>query len=472
MREIIGRDKEKATLIACYESNKSEFVALYGRRRVGKTYLVKSLFSDSFVFYATGVLKGDKDAQLQMFNAELRRLDPAAEYAWSWTDAFEKLYSLVDGMESRGKKKVIFLDELPWMSSSGSDLLPALDYLWNRHLSFRDDIMLIICGSAAAWMIEHVVDDKGGLHNRLTRQILLQAMSLSECEEFYKMQGIPMTRYQLAEAYMIFGGIPFYMSLMQGDKSLYQNVDMLYFRAGAELMHEYDNLYSSLFGDSENHSKVVEAIAKKGKGLTREEIVSSTGLKSGGTLSKVLSDLEFSGFIREYQAYGKKAKGRLYQLIDPFTLFHLKFSEKRKMFSNNFWIQFSLTPAHSAWAGYAFELLCLIHLDRIKGKLGISGMLTGASSWRSELSDPGAQVDLVIDRADRIVNLCEMKYSGDEFVIDKEYDKKLRNKRSVFASETKTKKSVVTVMVTTYGLVRNAYAHEVAAEIVLDDFFV
>ncbi|MDR0518636.1 MAG: ATP-binding protein [Clostridiales Family XIII bacterium] len=473
--KIIGREKEKYILDCCCESNRSEFVAVYGRRRVGKTFLVRKFFENRFAFYATGILDGDRDEQLRNFNEEISarghsNLAPAT----NWREAFANLSRLIEG-KPKAEKKIVFLDEIPWMDTMHSGFLSALDHFWNRWASVRGDVLLIVCGSATSWMVGNLVNNKGGLHNRLTRQILLAPFTLNECESYYRSRNISMSRYEMVEAYMIFGGVPYYMSLMDGRYSLYQNVDMLYFEDGAELRNEYSNLYRSLFRDAENYSRVVQALASKNIGLSRQEIVKFSKLPNGGSLTRILEDLIACGFVRVYRAFGRDRRGSLYQLIDGFSRFHIRFSKKRDSYSNKFWLQFSSTPAHNAWSGIAFEQVCLLHVDQIKQKLGISGILTEVSSWRSNEKAGngrhGAQIDLVIDRSDKVINLCEIKYASGEFAIDRKYDAVLRDRRSAFAAATQTRKAVHTTMITTFGVKRNEYKGAVQSEVTIDDLF-
>jgi len=401
----------------------------------------------------------------------MKRLgEPELANADNWFDAFSNINILIEktvGMQ----KKVVFLDEIPWMATGRSKFLLGLDYFWNRWVSSRNDVILIICGSAASWVTDKVVNNKGGLHNRLTQQIYVKPFSLHECELYYKNRNIPLTRYQMAEAYMIFGGIPYYLSLMKSHLSLYQNVDAMYFSENAVLRNELTNLYNSLFSNSENYLKVIEALANKGIGLSRADIIETTKIADGGSLTKILTDLVTSGFIRKYAGYGKKERDSIYQLIDFFSLFDIKFREKREEFSENYWLGFSSTHAYSIWSGFSFEKLCLVHQNQIRKKLGISGVLTSIFSWRGEYEDKKVQVDLVIDRNDNVVNLCEMKFSSDEYSVSKEYSAELRRKRSAFSNSTKTRKALVTTMVTTFGLVRNAYGMEIASQVKLDDLF-
>ena len=471
---IIGRSREAGILKNCYDSDQSEFVALYGRRRVGKTFLVKELFEDKFSFFSTGILNGNRETQLRAWNAEISRSGcKNVSEADNWIKAFENLNSLLEHLRADGNrgKKVIFLDEVPWMATMHSDFLAGLDYFWNRWASSRKDVLLIICGSAASWIVDNIINNTGGLHNRLTRQILLEPFTLKECEQFFIHRRIPMTRYQMVEAYMIFGGIPHYLSLMKPQLSLYQNVDEMYFSQGAELRDEFINLYRSLFRNADNYISVIETLAKKGIGLTRNEIAAGSKISDGGRLTAILKNLSISGFIREYKAYGQKKRDSLYQLVDFFSLFDVRYRGKREQYANDFWLRFSSTPAYYTWSGISYEKLCLIHLPQIRKKLGISGVLTSAYSWRGEYDGKGAQVDLVIDRGDNIVNLCEVKFSSGQYKIDKAFSESLRNKKTAFSSATHSRKAVQTTMITTFGLERNAYSAEITSEVMLDDLF-
>ena len=471
MRDLIGRENEQKRLMSHFSSNKAEFIALFGRRRVGKTFLIKSMFESEFAFYATGMQNGDTAAQINNFNNEIVSFGGGElKAASNWSEAFNNLYNLISNKANKSKK-VIFLDEISWMGMANPGFISALDFFWNRWISSRDDVLLIICGSATSWIMDNIVNDTGGLHNRLTDHVQLEPFTLRECEELFKDKGIFIPRYQILELYMIFGGIPYYLDFFEADRSLAQNVDRLYFESGAPLKNEYDNLFKALFKNAESYIKVVEVLASKRKGMSREEISVASKLKSGGTFSKIISDLISCGFVQEYLAFGKRKRDRLYRLVDPFAFFHLTFSDKQKRFAENFWLHYSTTPAHSAWSGYAFELACLLHLKQIKSSLGISGVLTEASSWRSHLSSPGTQIDLVLDRSDKIIHLCEMKFASTEYMVKKSYSEELRRKKAVFITETNTKKAAHTTLVTTYGLMKNEYSSEVLFQLTINDLF-
>ncbi|MDR0415351.1 MAG: ATP-binding protein [Prevotellaceae bacterium] len=469
--KIVGRENEQETLRQQVESDKPEFVAVYGRRRVGKTFLIKEFFSNSFTFYHTGVANVGTQEQLANFNTSLNEYGkiryPLAD---SWFEAFRHLAHLLQN-SSRKDKKVVFLDELPWMDTPRSRFISALEHFWNAWASSRPDILLIVCGSATSWMINKLIKNHGGLHNRVTRQMFIEPFTLGECEEFYAHKKITMNRRQIVESYMMLGGIPYYLSLMDRSLSLTQNIDTLCFTTSGALWEEFSNLYASLFRYSEHHVKVVEVLGKKAMGLTRAEIITGAKLPDGGTLSKTLEELEQCGFIRKYRAFDKRSKHTLYQLVDFYTLFYLNFIRQHRNSGKDFWTSIGGQAKHAVWRGYAFEMVCLSHVRQIKHKLGISGVHTNVASWRSNGSTPGAQVDLLIERNDQVVNLCEIKYATTEFTIDRKYDEMLRNKQEAFVRETKTRKTIHLTMITTYGIKRNEYSGLVHSEVKMDDLF-
>ena len=457
MEHLVGRQKEVKRLKQYADSVKSEFVAVYGRRRVGKTYLVREVFDGQFSFQMTGLANATMRDQLSQFHAALVQYSPknaAIEPAKEWLMAFRQLIELLESQEANGKK-IVFLDELPWLDTHKSNFLTGLEHFWNSWASARKDVLLIVCGSAASWMIKNLLNNRGGLHNRTTGRIKLEPFNLVETEEFLKYKKTVLDRYQITLLYMVLGGIPYYLDHVEAGLSAAQNINALCFEKNALLRNEYDNLYASLFNRSERHKAVVEEMANKKKGLTRSEIAENTSISNGGGLSRILNELEESSFIRHYQPYGKKEKFTLYQLIDPYSLFYLNFIKHSSPDDEHFWVNANDTPLYYAWSGYAFEMACLHHIPQIKKALGISGVQTSVASWYNE----AAQIDLLIDRKDQVVNLCEMKFSIHPFSITKEYADKLRNKIGTFKSVTKTRKSVFLTMITTHGLVQNKYAY-------------
>jgi len=469
--EITGRKAEQVQLKEYVDSDKPEFVVVYGRRRVGKTYLIREYFKNNFAFSLTGLSGSNTKQQLKNVNASLQKYGNIPyPLVNNWFDAFQQLQHLLENFSKKGRKTVFF-DELPWFDTPRSGFVSALEHFWNHWASTRSDILFIVCGSATSWMMNKLINNYGGLHNRVTRRIYLEPFTLTECEAYFRANHIEMSRYQILESYMVFGGIPYYLSLFKRKLSLAQNVDNLCFAKNGELSNEFRNLHASLFKHSENYIKVVELVAKKSKGMTREEIIGSGILSNGGGLSKILNDLEDCGFLRRYKSFGKQSRDQLLQLVDFFSLFHLNFMANKKNEDENFWQNSLDSPTHRAWSGYAFEQVCLAHIKQIKAKLGIAGVLTSVSSWKSTNSDPGTQIDLLIDRRDQVINLCEMKYAVSEFVIDKKYDQELRNKKGVFYGETKTRKAIHLTMVTTYGIKKNEYSNNIQSEVTASDLF-
>jgi len=437
---------------------------------------VRQFFKDRFFFYATGIAPEDSDkarlqANLERFGNGLSEqgLDQAGAPI-SWMDAFDRLKKGVMASKTP-HKKVIFLDEMPWMDTPKSFFVRALEYFWNSFASARSDVLLITCGSASSWISQKLFNSRGGLHNRITGRLLLRPFTLGECEEYFRSREIVIDRKDIAEAYMIFGGIPYYLKHWDGRYSLPQNVDRIIFKEEAPLKNEFSNLYASQFSNSSQYIEVVKALSGKSKGLSRDELLNTTGLTDGGTLSLILQNLAASGFIRYYARFPGKIRNGLYQLIDNFSLFHQTFVEGNPGQNEHFWSDLHETPRLTAWRGHSFEQLCFKHIDQIKRALGIAGIATDVYSWRSTVSDPGAQIDLVISRADRIVNLCEIKFSKYEFEIKKEYSEKLRNKAFSFGNETRTSATTHLTFITTYGVKRNAYSNMVQSEVLLDDLF-
>jgi hypothetical protein len=353
------------------------------------------------------------------------------------------------------------------MDNKKSDFVPALEHFWNGWGSGRKSLMLVACGSAASWITKKVFRNKGGLYNRVTRQIRLRPFTLAECREFFEGRGIAMNGHDIMESHMIFGGIPYYLNMMNRKYSLALNVDALCFAEDAPLRHEYSRLFDSLFRHPEKYMEVCEAINARKAGLSRESIADKVGFGNGGNLTRILNELEESGFIRKYRPFGKARNGALYQLADPFIGFHLDFIRRED--SENFWSSFTDNARHRAWSGYAFEQVCLAHIAQIKKALGISGVLSGVSAWRGGAEGGGAQIDLVIDRNDNVINLCEMKYSGGEYAVGNKDDRELRNKAAAFARETGTRKDLYLTLVTTYGLKPGKYASVFQSQVVMDD---
>lgn len=460
---------EIETLERDLRKEESQFIAVYGRRRVGKTYLIREHFHDQFFFYHTGLKGGNLRSQLIAFRASLVKYGhEECPVLKNWLEAFEQLDVLVrNGASGR---KIIFIDELPWMDTPKSGLVTGLEYFWNAKASARSehDIFLIVCGSASSWIVKNLLKNTEGLYGRLTDRIQLKPFALSECEELSKRLGLELTRVEIAEAYMIFGGIPYYWSLMRSDLSLAQNIDELLFAAGGKLRDEFGYLYASIFKDAEPHLKVVEALYGKKSGLTREEIIAATGLKNGGNFKTLLDELEQCDFIRSYVPIGRKNRGAVYQLVDNYTLFYYAFIRGRPKDDAGYWLNALGSPRLANWRGLAFERLCLLHVREIKRALGIAGLQVTAHAWRGK----DVQIDLLLNRSDRTVDICEIKCTESQYEIDKsEYERLLKRRQALQATlpaHTRTR----LVMITSEGLRHNKYWNAVQSELTLDDLFV
>lgn len=470
---MIGRSKEIAIFENAVRDDRSHFIAVYGRRRIGKTFLIREAFKYRFTFQHAGLSDGSLKEQLATFEDSLKDSgESVPHHLKNWLEAFEALKDLI--RNSSEKKKIIFIDELSWMDTQNSRLLTALEHFWNGWASARTDIVLIVCASATSWMLSKVVHNKGGLYNRLTEQIHLGAFSLSECEEYVRDANIAFNRSQILQYYMVFGGVPYYWTFLQKGLSLPQNVDHALFVQDAPLKDEFKYLYASIFKNPTVHLKIIKALAQKKVGMTREELIAATKLTNSGDLTAKLNELESCGFIRKYNAYGMKRKNAIYQLIDCFTLFYYRFLADGPTDEHFFTNQVN-TPAINIWMGLAFERICFMHIDKIKQKLGISGVYTDINSWYCK-ADPdkgisGSQIDLLIVRNDRVINLCEMKYANSEFTVTEKVDRSIRQKIQDLTLLTNTKYAIYPTLITSYGVVENSYSGNLQAVITMDDLF-
>ncbi len=470
---MIGRKIETKILKSLEKDGKSAFVAIYGRRRVGKTYMVRHIFGNKFTFYITGIANVGLPAQLTNFHAGLIRYFPWMEDKQVPTSWFQAFQYLIQGLEANGDdKKILFFDELPWLDYTNANFIPALEHFWNSWASARTDVLLITCGSAASWMINNLINNHGGLHNRVTHRLPLEPFTLAESEAFLKQKSAGYNRYQIIQLYMAIGGIPFYLEMIDPSKSVTQNINELCFTPRGILRREYLNLYPSLFKNATRHQAIIEALSKKAKGLERPELLRAANFSDGGTATKTLRELEESGFIRKYPAFGKKNRYVLYQLSDFYSFFYLRFIKNSSDLDKNFWTNAIDSPEVRAWSGYAFEQVCLAHLDQIKQALGIHGIQTRSSAWVGSYDGQKAQIDLVIDRRDQVINLFEMKFSINTFKIDKRYAKNLRSKIAVFKAATQTRKALFMTFITTFGVEEGIHGGGlVQNNLTIDDLF-
>ncbi len=469
---IIGREHEIKELMRAYDSEYSEFVAVYGRRRVGKTFLVRETFDYKFTFQYSGVHNESYKIQLRNFRDALKLSGmKKAHIPTDWSDAFFQLGELIS--QSPKGKKVIFIDEMPWLDTPRSNFISALEYFWNSFASARKDVLLIICGSATSWIINKILKNHGGLHNRVTFRIHLQPFTLRECELYAKSIGIRASRYDIIEYYMVLGGVAFYWSKLNKSMSLAQNIDNLIFNKSGFLHNEFNELYDSLFSEPESYLKVIGALGTIRAGMTRSELIEEGQITSNGKLTRILEDLEECGFVKELPTLGKNKNGNVICLIDNFTLFYYKFIKKNSANDEHFWTNSYNTATRLSWVGLAFERVCFHHIPQIKNALGISGVSTQYCAWRKmgKGDEKGAQIDLILDRADNIVNICEAKFSKSEFVIDKDYSEKLDNKIEQFARCSGSEKSIHLTMISVSGVSHNEYWNQVQSEVVASDLF-
>ena len=471
--KLAGRKDEIEILETCIKSDSSEFIAMYGRRRIGKTYLLRQVFKPNIIFEASGIHENEMPQQLESFWFVLLEQMPALQFTSppnTWLQAFALLKKYILSLKGK-KKKVIFLDEISWFDTARSGFLAALDNFWNQFCTKRDDIILTICGSAASWIINKVINNRGGLHNRVTKTIQLFPFTLAETNEYLLLNNIQLSKKDVIELYMCIGGVPFYYKDISKGKSVVQIINELCFSSKATLKKEFNNLYASLFKNAHLHVAIVQALANKNKGLTRQEIIEETGLSSGGGMTTLLSELIECSFITEIYPINKTKEDKLYRLIDEFSLFYFKFMYKSKITD---WTTIFSKQSYKIWCGYAFETVCMKHVAKIKNKLGISGIASNEYSWikKGTKTEQGCQIDLLIDRADNCINMCEIKFHNAVFEVTQQYVNTLRDKREIFKINTKTKKNIFITFITLYGVKQNEYSLNIASnELVGEDLF-
>ena len=473
MKTIVGRNKELALLERYAQSNRSEFIAVYGRRRVGKTYLVNHAFANRFTFAMTGILDGTRRDQLMAFADAMEMFgNELATPPDNWMKAFSMLRKFLQPKVETGETCIVFLDEIPCLDTHNSGFVKALGYFWNSWASLHDNFKLIVCGSATAWMIKNIIDSKGGLHNRITHEMRIKAFTLLESEQYLKSEGFIWNRLSILQTYMVFGGVAYYLSLLQPEESLAQNIDRLLFSPDGELRREYNRLYKTLFSTSEPYMKIVELLGEHPKGLTRNEIAELLGGDTGGSLSEQLTNLCECGILRKFKIREKstiKWNGGIYQLVDFFSLFFQHFVIRNE--EKNWWSKHINTPEVNTWLGLAYERVCLTHTEQLLQAMHLDSISTTQYAWRSKVSQPATQIDLIIERADDMINLCEVKYSKDEYRISQEEDQKLRYRLSAFQHETGTRSGIFVTIITTFGLARGMYNDSVSIKLSMDDLF-
>jgi uncharacterized protein len=471
MTKLIGRKSEKAKLIVALKSNRPELIVVYGRRRIGKTFLVREVYKKHIIFEFSGIHKASLPDQLTKFHLLLSEKLPTAKKPSSWIEAFYLLSQYLNKKTSK-KKKVIFIDEFPWLDTRKSKFLPAFDDFWNSFVTKRKDIVVVVCGSAASYMINNIIKNKGGLHNRLTDIIQLLPFNLYETERMLISNGVKkLSRYDILQIFMAMGGVPHYLEKILPGESVPQIVDRLCFEKDGFLQSEFDNVFASLFDQHDNHDKIIRILASVRKGFTRNDILAKSKITSGGRLSKTLTELEESGFIEKYTPY-KGTRNSMIRLTDQYSMFYIKYIENTKPVVGGYWMKLQTQQSYKIWSGFSFETICMNHIEQIKAGLKISGIISTHGSWTERNSTNNAQIDLVIDRDDNVISLCEMKFYNSEFTINKKYASEIANKINAFTLKTKTRKSIFVTFITSYGLVTNSYSNQyVQNELTIEHLF-
>lgn len=475
---MIGRSEEIYELEKLYESKKPELVAIYGRRRVGKTYLVSETFSDRITFHHAGLSPatdnniGILKKQLHHFyNSLLLSGMKEDRIPESWMEAFLLLEKHLQSIDD-GQKQLIFFDELPWLDTPKSGFIQAFEGFWNTWACHKKNIMVIVCGSAISWMQDVLINNHGGLYNRVTYEINLKPFNLSECEQFFKENNINYSRYDIVQSYMVFGGIPFYLGYIDARYSLAQNINRLFFSEKGRLKQEFDRLFDSIFVNSEVSKSIVRFLYTKNAGYTRKEIVESNILTNGGRLTSQLNSLIACNFIIKYVPFGLGKRQECYKLVDPFCLFYLHFIEGQIKLNEKQWEQNISTQPINIWRGFAFENVCFNHIEQIKKSLGISGVISSTSPWSKRSDDEeGIQIDLLIERNDNVINMCEMKFYKDEFTVSKDYYRTILRRQEMILERVSPRVAVHSTLITTFGIKRNEYSNAFNNVITLDDLF-
>lgn len=471
--KLIGRQHECDILKDCMSSDRSEFVIVYGRRRIGKTFLVDQYYGGKFDFTFVGGHNLPKKRQLSNFGKALKAASNKKTFApfKDWFDAFDALEEHLASIKKK-EKKTVFIDEMPWIDNQKSEFVAALENFWNGWAARRGDIMFIATGSASSWMMDKIVDNKGGLHARITNSIYLRPFTLAETEEYLVTRGCQWDRYQITQCYMIMGGVPYYLSLIKTKESLVQNIDRLFFADNAILKVEFDELYNAVFDKAEHYIDIVHLLYKHKEGMTRTEIAEATGL-NGGMLSKILRNLVACDFVCKSARYGSKSKNVLFRLIDFYTLFYYKFVSGFNCDDNFWWTHHFQARGVETWMGISFELLCQQHTKQIKKALGISGIPTETSFWRKTGNDKtqGTQIDLIIERSDRMIHLCEIKFSRGKYTISKEYEELIKKRIEIFRNDNKANKGLICTFITTNGISKGKHSSIVDSEVTMEDLF-
>jgi uncharacterized protein len=473
---LIGRKKEQAILQKALLSREAEMVSVIGRRRVGKTYLIRTFYQNQIIFDFSGVKDSPTEEHLRNFYLKLKTLSPIinqfTDPPRDWLEAFHWLSLALDTIDL-SQKKVVFLDEIPWLANNDPQFIRALSWFWNSW-AVTKNLVVVLCGSAASWIIQKIVNDKGGLHNRITRRIFMKPFTLAETEAYFKSRHVTLDRYHIVQIYMAMGGIPHYLKEVEDGKSAIQNIDDICFSETGLLRTEFNILFSSIFDNAHHHTAIIRALAKTRQGIDRQSLVAAAKVPNGGTLTNILEELHISGFIDTTQPFGKKTKDKLYRLSDEYSLFYLQFIENQGIGERGLFMELSQTQAYKTWSGYAFEGICLKHVPQIKKAMSIGGVYSVAASFLKKGTDTekGTQIDLLLDRNDKVISIFEMKFYTEIFSITKDYAENLQTKMRVLRDTTKTKKLLLLTLITPFGLKHNQHSLGLVNQtLTVDDLF-
>ncbi len=449
--KVVGRKEEQLILSKVLWNQEAQLVAVYGRRRIGKTFLIKSFFADkikSINLIGSKRLKNkdllshfrDSIVTAGLVNTEL----PTPN---NWNDAF-KLLRLV--LETNSDQILIFIDEVPWFERPKSNFIGEFEHFWNSYATNRENLKIILCGSATSWMLKKLIYNKEGLHNRFTARINLKPFSIQEANEFLLSKSIKLTSKNLLELYLSIGGIAEYLKWIDKANSSAVIINDLCFKTSGNLFEEYESLVPALFSDPEKYNRLILALTKKTQGSTFKELEQLSGVAKGTTLARMLTELELNSFVTAYTPYSW-GNVKLYRLTDPYLIFYHKWIQSIKKqgvpVPENYWMQTFNSQSFRIWTGYSYETFCFTHISDILKQIGISGMRVKPSIWRSKLSKQGAQIDLVLERADHIINLCEIKFHTQPIVLDDKLENELMRKVSIFQEETKSKTEIVPLLI-------------------------
>ncbi|MCC6701611.1 MAG: AAA family ATPase [Fluviicola sp.] len=462
---MIGREEQTQLMVDALKAKHSSFVAITGRRRVGKTYIVREVYTKNMCFSVTGIQSANLQTQLNNFVQKLQEHNPNTTITGKvtdWQQAFALLKFYLKSLP-KTKKQVVFIDELPWIATAKSKFTQLLAHLWNDYLSVEKHFILVVCGSATSWITQKIINDKGGFHNRVNLPIHLKPFTLAETKQFLATKNINYTPTGIAEIYMALGGLPYYLEQLKKGESPAKAIERICFEANGILKNEYNNLYKALFNYWENHEAIVSVLAKSHNGLTREQLINASKVSAGGPFTRTMNDLLLTGFVEDIFPFGKKKRGSVYRLVDEFSVFYHRFMKGNEKKDAAIWQQIAQSQSYKTWKGFAFESLCLKHIQEIKKALGILGVYTETSSFTKvgNTTTQGFQIDLVIDRKDAAINLCECKFYESDFEISKKYAQEIKQRKVAFQQETKTKKMLINTFISNEEIIENEHAHEV-----------